>query len=191
MTTFNQLKFWPLTFCIILFLQFFQCGLFSPDDPEDPEGKKDTDPLDFRLILKGNVEQFNFEDYNELFYETFIYVDPNNNQHSRTRLLSRLSTIEAKYTGESAQDTLDVSWYHADTTSSDPEWFDKEKEITLQPRAYHVLLGDSLPSDTSFTGEATFKLRYSNLREEWAISYWRDVPTDGAKISFFHPDFSQ
>jgi hypothetical protein len=47
---------------------------------------------------------------------------------------------------------------------------------------------DSIPPDT-LTGEATFKLRYDKVIQDWVISYWKDVPTDGSPKSFFHPEF--
>lgn len=166
------------------------CGLFSTGTPEDPVGEKEPDPLQFKKVLRGTIEQFVFDDYNDLFNEQFIYIDPSLLQYSRQRLLTRLANIEALYTGEFAQQKLEnVIWFKADTNSSDPEFFDKEKEITLQPRGYYVILIHDTVRDTA-KGEATFKLRYDKSREEWEISSWRDVPSDGAEKSFFHPDFS-
>ena len=42
MALFYQLKVRSILFGIFLFLQIFQCGLFTTDDPEDPEGKTRT-----------------------------------------------------------------------------------------------------------------------------------------------------
>ena len=173
---------------LIAFIFVSGCGLFFTDPPEDPQGPKNTDLFKFKDILKNNAEQFDFEDYNYLFHENFIYVDPYLNKFSKPRLLSRLGAIEPEYTGGPEKDTISVIWFLADTTSNDP-YFDEEKEITLVPRGYYILLGDSLPTDTSYTGEALFKLRYNKDLNEWIISYWRDVPTDGAAKSFFHPEF--
>lgn len=173
---------------LIAFTAIFNCGLFTAEDPENPQGKEDVDFLSFKKILDNSVVHFDFEDYEYLFHEDFTYIDPAFISHNRAKLLSRLETIEAKYVDGSGEDTIQVIWFLADSTSSDPEWFDKEKVITLQPRGYNIFL-DSLQIDTAYTGEATFKLRYHNLKEEWVISYWRDIPKGGADKSFFHPYF--
>ncbi len=171
-------------------LVFLSCGLFMTDKPEDPVGSKIVDPLSFKSILKGTVEQFDFEDYNYLFHSDFGYYDPINIQYSRDRLLSRIGIIESEYIGDGEPDTIKVVWFKADTTGSDPVWFDKQKEITLQTRGYFVLTGDSLVlTDTIASGEATFKLRYDNTLNNWVISYWRDIPKNGAIKSFFHPEY--
>ena len=102
--------------------------------------------------------------------------------------MSRFGAIEPEYTGGPEKDTILVIWFLVDPTSNDP-YFDVEKEIELKTRGYYILLGDSLPTDTSYTGEALFKLRYNKDFNRWIISYWRDVPTDGAAKSFFHPEF--
>ena len=176
-------------FLLIAFV-VFGCGLFMTDKPEDPVGDKIVDPLSFKSILKGTVEQFDFEDYNYLFHNNFAYVDPNLINFSRDRLLSRLGIIESEYIGDGEPDTIAVVWFKADTTGSDPVWFDKQKEITLQTRGYYILKGDSLIlTDTIYSGEATFKLRYDNTLNNWVISYWRDIPKNGAIKSFFHPEY--
>ena len=173
---------------LIAFIFVFGCGLFITDPPEDPQGPKNPDLFNFKDILKNNDEQFKFDNYNYLFHENFIYVDPYLNKYSKPRLLSRFGAIEPEYTGGPEKDTILVIWFLVDPTSNDP-YFDVEKEIELKTRGYYILLGDSLPTDTSYTGEALFKLRYNKDFNRWIISYWRDVPTDGAAKSFFHPEF--
>ena len=178
-----------LVFLLITLLSVSGCGLFITDSPEDPQGDKNVDPFGFKDILEYNNDQFDFEDYYYLFHENFIYVDPNLNEYPKTKLLSRLGTIESEYIGDSDEDTVMVDWFLVDPSSDDP-YFDKEKEITLQPRGYTIIEmeNDSIVPDT-LTGEATFKLRYDKVIQEWVISYWKDVPTDGSPKSFFHPEF--
>lgn len=174
---------------LITLISVSGCGLFFPDTPEDPQGDKNVDPFSFKEILEYNNDQFDFEDYYYLFHESFIYVDPNLNEYSKTKLLSRLGTIESEYIGDSEEDTIIVNWFLVDPTSDDP-YFDRERVITLQPRGYKIIEmeNDSIPPDT-LTGEATFKLRYDKVIQDWVISYWKDVPTDGSPKSFFHPEF--
>lgn len=173
---------------LIAFLFVSGCGLFITDPPEYPQRPKNTDLFNFKDILKNNDVQFKFDNYNYLFHENFKYVDPYLNEYSKARLLSRFGAIEPEYTGGPEKDTILVIWFLVDPTSNDP-YFDDKKEIELKTRGYYILRGDSLPTDTSYTGEAVFKLRYNKDLNEWVISYWRDVPTDGAPKSFFHPEF--
>ena len=77
------------------------CGLFFTDTPEDPLGDKLVDPFCFKDILRNNKEKFGFEDYFYLFHESFVYVDPNLNQYSKSRILSRLGALESHYIGDS------------------------------------------------------------------------------------------
>lgn len=179
----TRLALLPATGIIVL----LGCGLFSTDTPERPVGRKDPDPLDFMMILRGAEVRFDFEDYDGLFSDTFVYTDPDNITYPRTRLLNRLQAIEAKYSGSRSGDTIKVVWYRADSTASDR--FDKDKENILSARRYHVITGNPLPVDTAFSGEASFKVKYSTIRDKWLISYWRDVPLDGSPKAFFHPDF--
>lgn len=180
---------------LFLCLLNFSCGLFSPENAEDPLGKTNVDPLNFKAILQDNIEKFDFEDYNSLLHENFIYVDPDGIIYNRERTNNRLKTIEAKHVQDTIQN-IKVIWYKTNTNDKDP-LFDKSKEITLMKRSYEISIIDTVNNDhllntdtTEYKGEATFKLRYHQLKEEWVISYWRDIPEDGLIRSFFHPDFS-
>ncbi len=178
-------------FFVCCSLIIIRCGLFSQENAENPIGVTNVDPLNFKAILNDNNEKFDFQDYNGLFYENFIYTDPEGISYSRDRVKSRLNTIEAKYVHDSVQDIM-VNWVRTNLDDKDP-LFDKQKEILLAKRTYEISFIDSLNltmDSIYYSGEATIKLRYHNLKEVWVISYLRDIPVGGLKRSFFHPDFS-
>lgn len=169
-----------------------QCGLFTTDDSEHPEKKKNKDPFDFQMIMLGNVQKFNFNDYDDLFHKDFGYIDLKANVnliHPRLKLLTRLNKISLEYFIENKADTLMVIWSRTDPDNTD-NIESEQGQYELESRNYSVLAVtvDSLQFDTTvYTGKSIVTVDIDSSNKVTIVN-WKDTPDAGDK-SFFNPDF--
>lgn len=166
-------------------MSIVNCTLFSAGEASYPETKGTVDSLSFKQILTNTSEKFDFQDYDDLFADDFVYVNAEipSDISNKDKILSRLNTIISK--------NVIVKWYN-ESGKNDPQ-FDKDKLITLAPRTSKVNVIKTInnkDSVTTYTGESIFELIYDTKIEVWRINRWRDKNTtnNGGK-SYFHPLF--
>ncbi len=129
------------------------CGLFSPQDVEDPaqDNRSNADPLNFSDILSNNKEEFRFFDYEDLFNAGFSYRTAGES-YDREPFIERIEDIVSEHIR--SQDSLvSVAWSREDTASNDN--FGISDTVQLNSRIYEISFQGS--SDT-LRGEAELVL---------------------------------
>ncbi len=158
-------------------LSIVSCGLFDPRPAEYPSSTAIVDPFNFASILWNTGKQITKVDYNDIFYDTAIYVDINDNIFDRKMLIDHLHDVWNRFAIDAVSWTPDSL---SDFTIGDTFYVD---------RAYHVAARDTLmipPKSYTFDDNASFKFIFNASKNTWCIVYWKDKYPGR---SIFHPLF--